>query len=214
MVYTQSPPSVMKQQRKDLQTIPRLRPGDGEVLRVIKQPLPQLDGSTLLEVGFDLAEAPVPARRYIAEIAQVVQEPELVRLCFGQRLVVGKGLRSLLVLNMTPDHLADFLRSCDQFWVNVQSQVKSSGIEPIPLYRITEEPSQTVSMAVNLIAAAYASREACLDCYHISPFTFRALQHSDHIGLNPVVRIDLPTSLLYSLLKALLELRSALPGHG
>lgn len=204
----------MTKNAKHLQTASRLRPGEGDAIHIQKIPVPQADGSVVVEVGFDLGDVPVPTRRYTAEAVAVLPDTELVRICFGQKEIVGQGLRSLLVLNLTPDHVEQFLGTCEQFWPTVQSYVERDHVVPIPLTNITKEPEQVVSMAVNLIAGAFTGRGACLDCYHLSPFVSRNIHQRDEIALDPVVRVDLPTALLFSLMRRLFEIRPTLRSRG
>lgn len=73
-----------------------------------------------------------------------------------------------------------------------------------------DEPTSTVALAVTVILAGFAGGEGCLDFYHASPFAVhRVTEGATQIGLEPVVRVTLPTAALFALLD---ELRRIAPG--
>lgn len=192
----------------------QVREGEGDLVTVVKSVMPQPDGRVYTEFAFDMATASVPGRRYHADTAFIVYEPELVRIGLGQRSVVGSKLRSLIVLCYPPERLDSFRRSCEPFFAGMKGSVsqRRSG-QSMPLAMPEEEPSHVVSMAVNLMAAAYNDQEAVMDCYHLSAFATQVLKKptASAVAIDPVVRVHLPTALLLSVLDDLFRHNSSSP---
>src|SRR5258708_6901353 len=92
------------------------RQGEGAVVELARRQVTQPDGSTALELNLDLSMAPVPEKRYVADIASLIYEDDVVQLLFGQKKV-GRhsGLRSLIVVQMTSTAASHFLR-CMGLW--------------------------------------------------------------------------------------------------
>jgi len=99
----------------------------------------------------------------------------------------------------------------------VDEIMRAAKINVGSLSEISEEPDQTVAMAANVVAAAISGEEACLDFYQISSFakanTFSRENSSASrkINIDPVVRIELPTSLLAALVEKLKTVSGNLP---
>ncbi len=197
------------------QTIVRhRRDGEGFLVPVQKRALADTLGQTQVELSIDLNNAPVPQRRYHAKVAQVVANGDSISLLFGQlRVGQGRRLRSLIDVSMTPDAVRQFMSTCVQFHPLMHDFLQKNGIERTSLAEIDEEPEHTVSMVVNLVAAAMSGREAVMDMYHMSAFSLREVRDTDQIGVDPVVRIDLSTALLAGLLDRLGELAHTFPGE-
>jgi len=194
------------------QALLRTHKADGYVLTVQKRLLPQTSGTTSLELMLPLDEAPVPQRRYHADIAQVsLDNGSGVRLLFGQKRVGGKGLRSLIVVNMTPEGVRGFLHSCEEFAPLLLKFLERNGIPTTPLFEVDDEPEQTVSLVVNLVAAAQAGREVVLDMYHMSAWSLREVRERGEVAVDPVVRVDLSAALAAAVLVELHKVQGSLP---
>lgn len=205
----------MNKQRK-LPTITHSAPrsGEGIGIDVIHQTVPQPDGTSLSIVGLNLSNAPVPERRYAADLATVLYKRELVKLVFAQETISSTSptLRSMLVVHVAPNAARQFLHSLVQMGPpGIDELARKSGIEPEPLSELDSEPDQTVAFAANLVAAAIGGREACLDFYHASAFSMVNIAKASKLPIDPVVRVDLRTSLLMSLRNALQELEGSFP---
>ena len=189
------------------------RPGEGYALELTRQIVPQPDGTSLSLVGLNLSSAPVPDRRYVADLATVLYQREL-KLIFAQETIslTSPALRSMLVVHIAPNAARQFLQSLESMdSPSLDELAKRSGIEPEPLSEITNEPEQTVAFAANMVAAAVGGREACLDFYHASVFAMVNISKASKVPIDPVVRVDLRTSLLLSLRDALRELQKDFP---
>jgi len=200
----------MKQVGKQPLAISVGKPGDGVPMGVTRRTQLNPDGTTLSLFDIDVSQAPVPDRRYMADTAWVDREEDLIRLMFGQRRIDKKGLRSLVVLCLTPEGLGQFLDACSGFPDALKTLLDQKRGQ---LSTADEEPLQTVSMFVNIIAAAVAGDQAAMDCYHASPWAFRDLKSSGarNFPIEPIVRIVLTTSLFAALFQELLRIRQGLP---
>lgn len=194
-------PILIRQQRRE---------GEGALVSVLRRNVAEPDGSSLVELGFDLGEAPVPQRRYHAKVVGVAVDNGSVSVFFGQPKI-GGGLRSLIEVSMTTDAVRQFLKTCETFYPIVTAFVERNEIEQGSLTEIVEEPSQTVAMVVNVVAACQTGREVVLDMYHVSAFSLRDSRNSDKMALDPIVRIDLSVSLTVALLDRLSELEQSFP---
>lgn len=204
----------MSRHKKQHRVSTLIRAGDGVAIEVVRRAAPRPDGTTSLEIGLDLSDAPVPDRRYLADVASVQVVDDCLHLLFGQRMIGGSALRSLLILVLTPEGARNFLKTCTDFGPKLHTYLDRISAAEMPLAQIDEEPEQTVMMQVSLIAAAHVERDACMDFYHASPSALRAvIQHRDAnvIGIDPVVRIHLSTRLLAAVVDGIEAARTSLP---
>lgn len=184
------------------------RPGEGALVDVVRT---SGAANHVIQFSADLSMAPVPDKRYVADIVNVVQSEAArsVRVLFGQRKIVGKGLRSLLVIHMTFESVWQFLGSLDNF--NGETKKAFKDIERGTLYQIEEEPEQTVALSSSIIVAGITGAEACLDMYYVSPFSIQKIQVGGKMAVDPVVRITVPTSMFLSMCEKLQDLAPAMP---
>lgn len=205
----------MSKKQKNLKRMSTLiRAGDGVAIDIVRRTAPRADGTTALEIGLDLRDAPVPDRRYLADVASVKVVEDSLQLLFGQRTVSGNGLRSLVILVLTPEGVKNFLNTCVDFAPKLHAYLDRISAPKSPLSEFTDEPEQTVAMPVSIIAASHVERDACIDFYHASPSAIRSVlqQHDTSvIGIDPVVRIQLSTRLLAAVVDGIEEARKVLP---
>ncbi len=189
------------------------RPGDGVGIEVVHQTIPQPNGTTLRTAGLNLSTAPVPDRRYAADLATVLYKHEVLRLVFAQETIssISPTLRSMLIVNMAPGAARNFLRSLQQLSPTLDELAEKNGIEPGPLFNVESEPGQTIALAANLAAVAIIGRDACIDFFQASPFAMAKIGSARMIPVDPVVRVDVRTSLLLSLRNAIQKLEGNFP---
>jgi hypothetical protein len=205
---------MSKQQKKLKRMSALIRVGDGVAIEIVRKAAPRPDGTTALEIGLDLSDAPVPDRRYLADVASVKLVEDSLHLLFGQRTIGGKSLRSLVILVLTVEGVKNFLKTCTEFGPKLHTYLDRISAAKAQLSQIEEEPEQTVAMPVSIIAASHVERDACIDFYHASPSAIRSvLQHGDAnvIGIDPVVRIQLSTRLLAAVVDGIEDARKSLP---
>ena len=189
------------------------RVGEGVSIPMTKRIVPLANGASAMELNIDLGAAPVPDRRYLADMAEVAVDGDTVRLMFAQKKVSG-GLRSLVIVTMTSDAINNVIKTIRAFYPTVIDLANRNGIKPRELSTISEEPLHTVSLVANLVAMAQAGRESCVDFYYMSPWVVKSIR-TDQVGdvsVDPILRVDISTALLLPMLTKLLEIQSTLPG--
>ncbi len=197
-----------------LQQLHRLnRPGEGAAIGADRKQVANADGTTGVLFTLNLNTAPVPDRRYVADIASVSASEHRLSLIFGQAKVVGAGARSLLVIEIAITFAAQIVHMIQELIVNLRKYVEQYHVPALQLVDIKEEPSQTVSLAGNVVAIGYASRDACLDFYYVSPFAIKQAGAGGDFVAEPVVRVSLPTSLLLSICERLNEMKATFPSE-
>ena len=198
---------------KKNQLVQRLtRPNEGVAIDIIRHPM--REGAKSQQISMDMSSAPVPDRRYPADVASVLVSDDMVRLLFGQRKLTGTGLLSVLVINISFWGVRQFLSSMVGVAKTGRTHMEEHRIPAAQLFQVKEEPNQTVPLAANIIAAAYAGREACMDFYHASSFSMRGLGLGAGFFAEPVVRITLTTPLLLAIHDGLEAKKDRLPDDG
>jgi hypothetical protein len=188
-----------------------VRRGEGALIDIVPHQSVGANGRTVLNLAIDLSNAPVPDRRYVADVASVSYSNGALKLFLGQQKL-PTGLRSLLVIHMTPLAAGQFISSLTRMKnPTIQEIAARSHVTSEPLTEITEEPEQTVAFASNIVAAAISNGEACVDFYQVSAFSLASAPVSKKIAIDPVVRLDLRLSLLLALLEELQKLEGSFP---
>lgn len=191
------------------------RQGEGFSIETERQQVVGVDGTTNITLGINIAQAPVPDRRYVADVVSVQSSKGGYLLLFGQQRLGRPDLRSLLVIHMTSTAAMSFLRSCLEISDPTLEQLaKSLGIVPVAPADIDDEPEQTVAMSANLVGVAVANDECCLDLYHMSAATVHAANKGGKVQVIPVVRVEMSTGQLIGLLEELKKLPSTLTEPG
>jgi hypothetical protein len=195
-------------------SVMKSRPGENTV-PVFKQVAPNPDGTSQTTISINFNDVPIPERRYVAELGGIVFDGTIVKILFGQKRVVGDTLRSLIVIVFSPDALRRFLEMCTNFLPELHEIASKNNLTIFPLTSINDEPTQTVAMASNLIAAARAGREATFDFYHCSAASLHESQskNSDRLAVEPVVRVDLPLNLMIAIIDELVSLSDKFPAE-
>lgn len=203
----------MKPQRPKADvTKPFLKAGEGTLISAHAVPVARPDGTTGFNVGFDLSEAPVPDRRYQADVASVIYRDETVKLLLGQQRVMDDSLSTLLMINMNPQAALQFVDSVDSMdSPGLAAIMETERINKAELYQITSEPDQAVSLVANVVAVAVTGRETTLDFYHASAFSFMQFKTAKKLAIDSVVRIYMRTALFASVIDELKGLAPEFP---
>jgi hypothetical protein len=189
------------------------RQGEGAVVELARRQVTHPDGAISLELNLDLAMAPVPEKRYVADVASVIYADDVVQLLFGQRKVGRiEALRSLIVVQMTSTAAGQFLKTLATWEPGARQWLDLNGIRA-QLSQIQEEPEQTVTLFANIVGLAFAGREACVDFYHASPFSLHYVQQNKKMAVEPVVRVMLTTGLAIALVDRVREISAAFPAE-
>lgn len=146
--------------KSKLMVVPKLRPGEGKEIEVIRRTVPQTDGTTAYEVDIDISHAPVPDRRYLADAAAILGSGDGLRLVLGQqRLLSPNELRSAVVVFLSAQAVTQFLRSCKDFHPSVSKYAEEHHMAEL-LADIKTEPEHTTFITSNVILTAFSGREA------------------------------------------------------
>lgn len=188
---------------------PIVRPGDGAPLPMRVSQAVSVNGRTITSMGVDMSTAPVPDRKYVADIYGIVQAASTTKLLFGQQRIGRQELRSLLVVHMSTKSIQQFLENLpdgsggNARFEDVASEFQLTAELPA---KIVDEPSQVVAFKASAIVAAMSGPDACLDFYQVSPSALIAARNADVIAVDPVVRVDVPSAILLGLAKELLRI--------
>lgn len=181
-----------------------VREGEGAALDLTVNHDVNVSGQSLSLLKIDFRTAPVPDRRYAADMCAATYLKHTVRIIFGQQRINSDNYRTLLVISMSEMAIAQFLFSVDQTKdPSFEEIAQGAGIEIEPIGNISEEPEQTVSLSANMVLIAVSGDEASMDFFKASPFSLHAAPHRGKLFLDPVVRVDLTTSALLGLIRAL-----------
>ncbi|MCA3051232.1 MAG: hypothetical protein ING60_16105 [Rhodocyclaceae bacterium] len=163
--------------------------------------------------GLDFSEAPVPARRYAAEVASLEFEGFDWRFIFGQKSLDGEGLESALVLRMNPTAGLQFVNVLsDMNGPSLDVVVTAIGITPEKLATFKTRPHQMANVVANFAAVAVSGYETCIDFYQASAFAMQKLaKNSKALEVEPVVRIDIRTSLFAALADKMKQIAAEMP---
>jgi hypothetical protein len=195
-----------------MQSTSHVRQNEGSNVPVILGQVATVNGLSVQMAAVKLSDAPVPERKYVADVCGVTYVPGTVQLLFGQRRIGGDGLRSLLVIQMSSSGAVRFLAAISQLAPQtLEEMAKVTGIVAEKSAPINTEPEQTVALAASFVLLASAVDETTMDFYQASAFAISAMPHSGKLALDPVVRIDLRTSLLLGLVEELRKLSPQLP---
>lgn len=168
------------------------------------------DGAAGLAYGINMAAAEVPDRVYFGGTCGVYYSPPLLKIMFAQPKLGNTGLRSMLLLSMTPLGVEQFLRSVDELKEpSLDDIARTVRIEPEALTEVpNEEPEQTAEFAANIIASAFSGLDSCLDFYNANAFSMLSLRMQNKLYLEPIVRVNTRTSLVLSLVRRLREVQT------
>lgn len=162
-------------------------------------------------VGLDVSKAPVPSRRYAAEACAVDSDGRDMRIVFVQSAVFGDEIETALVVRMNPTAVVQYAESVTSMKSpNLTEIAEIMKVVPEPLLEIKSRPHQTVKVVANLVSMAVAGHETCIDFYHASAFAVRKSEGQNKIEVEPVVRVDMSTSLFLSLNDRMQEIASQL----
>lgn len=184
------------------------RMGEGQPVKISK--ISHSDGKTV-SFGADFSQAPVPARRYAADICDLVIHRNDLVFVFGQESVFGGEVDSVLQLRMNPTSAQDFLHTLSNGEsAKYTETVGHLKINPEPLTTIGAKPSKEAKAQVTYACVAISGFDSCIDFYSASPFAMAHLKDHGDLYVEPVARVDLHTALFLSLVSRLNELVPAL----
>jgi hypothetical protein len=204
---------MSKEESRDLATRSHPRHGEGVVIETARRIVPLPDGSSSFELILDFGKAPVPERKYVANVGEVTYEKDgVLYLIFGQRTVGGhaRELRTIIEIAVSSVGALMFLKSLEP--IREQLKVLDRQAGSIDGDVAQEVPAtQTATLAANLIVIAFSGREAVMDFYHASPYVLSQLKNNGKFAVDPVVRVILPSKLLLAIISKIEGLRKEFP---
>jgi hypothetical protein len=185
------------------------RAGEGTPVSVAITHSVGANGMTEISMSIQLAEAPVPDRRYAADFVSIVYKDDVVKLIFGQEKLSSTEVRSCVVVALNLHDASLLLKTIeDMANPSLDEIFQASHATVVPKIReIKEEPAQTIALSANFVLAASSGRSSCMDFYSVSAFAFAETQKTKKVPVDPVVRIDLSTANLIALRDELLRLK-------
>lgn len=162
----------------------------------------------------DFTNGPRPSRRYFADLAWFERRDngDGARLHFAQTSLDG-NLRSLVTVAVSPHTAGKIIRSSKEAMRAMLAYLERAKVELIELGRRTQrqEPEQAVVIRSNMSAIAQSQHEAVMDFYNASPAEMRDMVPNGYLDIEPVVRVEMSTCLLASLLNAMNEYEGHFP---
>lgn len=182
------------------------RNGEGQsvALAVVQIDKNRADGVDAVKYGIDLMQAPVPPRRYAAELASARVLDNELRFLFAMRTVSGDALESVLIVRFNPDAARSLIRSIKEMEkptiaeiLNTMGAKKES---PQDISKNPQNPGNVANMIANFAAIAVSGYETAIDFYHASAFAMRSMAETKSLDMDPKVRVDIRTSLFAGLM--------------
>lgn len=200
---------------RELARAPRLyvREGEGVALDVRVTHEVGVSGQSIGFMEVDPRNAPVPDRRYVADMYAIAVEGRSVYLMFGQARRGGGGeLRSLLVIQMSRFAVSQFVSAVDQVKNPTFAQiVAATGAAPQPPRQVDREPDQTVEVSANFVLSGMSGEEATIDFYKASPFAMHVAPQLGKLSLDPVVRVDMLSEVAVGAIEELRKIAERFP---
>lgn len=167
------------------------------------------DGQTVT-FQLHLAGAPRPARKYVATRAWASVNPTSVDLCFGQHTLDGE-LRSVVQVTTSPDTIRKILDTSSEMQKAIVEFLDRRGVPLVSVEPATKEPAQVVQVKASAPLIATNRFESTIDFYNITPADTLHSTKSNYLEIDPVVRIELSSQILASLLDSLYGQAGAFP---
>lgn len=178
-----------------------VRPGEGVVVELRPVVAREVSGSNATRMSANVSAIPVPSKRYSADVCFVGFSHGTYKWLFAQEKFNSQELRTLIIVKMSAEATVRFLTSCDEASPTFDEFAEQTGIEVESLPKFGEEPKETVAFDANFALVALSGAEACVDFYHSSAFAVGASKHTNKLALDPVVRVDLRSSLLLGMIR-------------
>jgi hypothetical protein len=166
--------------------------------------------------GMDMQQVPVPQRRYAADLCQVRYLHGEIRIMFAQQGFDESDVDSAILIRMNPDATVSFSNSLLDLGLDENTDGMSSSwkCRNEEISNIPSKPVQTVNMVANICSVAIAGQEACMDFYHASAFAVRKAERETELEVEPVVRVDLRTSLFLAFARTIIGFSKKIQEEG
>ena len=154
--------------------------------------------------GLDLSSAPIPTRRYAAELCNIRYVNGEAKLIFAQSDLLGESIDSAVQIRMNPISVLQFSQSLQMIQnPSVEQILDALNVDAQELSVIGSSPSQIANMFSNIVSCAIAGYDTCLDFYNATPFSMKKSEGKDELEIEPVVRIEMRTTMFVALMREL-----------
>lgn len=178
---------------------PKMRPGEGTIIQLSPN---TANAGPPGSFQVDVASAPVPERRFAADVYGVVRNRSVIKLYFGQCPIPGAELEALLVINMNCFAVANSITAVDAMKApNLKEIAELEKLLAAPPISVKTVPKQTATMTATITLAAIAGQDASVDFFKSSPFAMASAKDSGMLAVEPVVRVDMPSELFIGLIE-------------
>ena len=160
-----------------------------------------------------VSDAPVPDRRFSADTAAVQVTAFRTRLCFGQSKPVGNGWLSMVVVELSSEGVTHFLTAVQDSKNGGKFLAPPRANGASDLTEFNSSPDHAVILSANLTCAGFVGSEGCMDFYNASAFSVQRLPTTNKLQIEPIVRINLPSPLIFAIVQKLRELNPATTTH-
>ena len=175
-----------------------VRAGEGQAVDVT---LHEASASGTAAFSIDMSKTTVPDRSFTADILGIDRNGHMFKLLFGQENVYGGGLLSLLVVQMAPHAIEQFVHSFES--IEASLATVANGLPKGVLHTVTAKPDQMVVLKANMAISGFTGADGCLDFYNASPFSIQHVSATRKLPLEAVVRVQVPTALMFTMLEEL-----------
>lgn len=198
----------MSPPKKSATSIQRIqnRPGEGYTVDIVMN---TSEGSET-SGHMDLGALPVPDRRFACDAVGLKMLHSEVQLFFAQSKPIGDGWLSLLVLNMGFEAVTQFLRSAPENFSENFFRIYN-GRAKADVTDFKQAADQTVVLAASIVLAGYAGTNGCMDFYYASPFSQQQVATVRKLSVEPVVRVNLASPLVFAIMDSLREAEKQFP---
>lgn len=206
---------VNKSKAEPSRLVRQLAKSSGPSARVEGFPLPivRIDGDAT-SVGIDVSNAPTPDREYAAEFCFAEEKAGELRFIFAQGALVGDELDSALIVRMNPQAAGLMVTSIAGMKAPSLTEIADAmQLKAMPLAPINTRPRQMAMAVASFGATAISGYDTCIDFYRTSPFAMRELSITNHLAVEPVIRVDIRTGQFLSLVEQMKQIVATFPSN-
>jgi hypothetical protein len=166
-------------------------------------------------LGLDFSGIDPPVRRYAADLAWLVVDSTFTaKLVFVQEGLAEDELETALIIRLSPAALLTYVEAMEQFTQpSVEQIAELMAIQEQPVEPRNQRPHQTAHAVANFMITTVSGFETCLDVFHAPAPAILRMQHEQKLNMDPVVRVELKTSVYLSLLRKMRESAAAMPAE-
>jgi hypothetical protein len=162
-----------------------------------------VDGQHTIRYGLDMGTAPVPQRRFAADVCWVDLKRGELRIDFAQEAVGSNSYENALRVKLSLLATQNLLEVFDGANGNpsIVAIAQNVGSNRETLEPLAGEVRHQAGLVANFTTIGISGSETCVDFYHASAFAMNEAQRRGELELEPVVRIDLRTPLFVAMME-------------